>query len=185
MKVPGAEIKSKQHLWPMLPQLWQDGSFNPQHQAAESNSRLSSDPCCYSQILSSLCHSRNSWTRIYKRISLGVWCACVCLCVREREGEVFFFFFFLWLHLCHMEIPKLGVEMELQLSTYVMAIATLVLSRHICELYRSLCQCWIFNPLSEAKNWTHIQMDTSLVLNPLSHNGNSRKRENFVCLLFQ
>ena len=31
-----------------------------------------------------------------------------------------------------------------------------------------------FNPLSKARDWTPILMDTSLVLNPLSHNGNSR-----------
>ena len=30
-----------------------------------------------------------------------------------------------------------------------------------------------FNPLSEAKDQTHVLMDTSQVLNPVSHNGNS------------
>ena len=49
----------------------------------------------------------------------------------------FFFFFFLRLHLQHMEIPRLGVESELQLPTYTTAIATGVLSQ-ICDLSRSL-----------------------------------------------
>ena len=34
-------------------------------------------------------------------------------------------------------------------------------------------QCQILNPLSEAKHWTHILMDTIWVCNPLSHKGNS------------
>ena len=41
------------------------------------------------------------------------------------------------------------------------------------DLSHSLWQHWILNPLSEARNRTHILMDTSQVLNPLSHNGNS------------
>ena len=34
-------------------------------------------------------------------------------------------------------------------------------------------QYWILNPLSEARDLTHILLDTSQVLNPLSHSGNS------------
>ena len=37
----------------------------------------------------------------------------------------------------------------------------------------SLQQHQILNPLSEARDRTHILMDTSLVLNPLNHNRNS------------
>ena len=37
----------------------------------------------------------------------------------------FFFFFFFWSFLgLHMEFPRLGVELELQLPTYTTAIAT-------------------------------------------------------------
>ena len=43
----------------------------------------------------------------------------------------------------------------------------------VCDLNHSSQRRWILNPLSEAKNGTHILMDTSQVLNPLSHNGNS------------
>ena len=43
----------------------------------------------------------------------------------------------------------------------------------ICDLSHSLHQCWILNPLSEAKDQTSIPMDTQ-ILNLLSHNGNSR-----------
>ena len=44
---------------------------------------------------------------------------------------------------------------------------------HICDQCCSLQQCWILNPLNKARDQTHIFMDTSQVLNPLSHNGNS------------
>ena len=34
---------------------------------------------------------------------------------------------------------------------------------HIFDLYHSSWQCWILNPLSEARDWTYVLMDTSLV----------------------
>ena len=43
----------------------------------------------------------------------------------------------------------------------------------VCDLHHSSQQCWILNPLSEAKDWACILMDTSQILNTLSHNGNS------------
>ena len=57
----------------------------------------------------------------------------------------FFFFFFLWgLHLRHTEVPRLEVELELQLLAY---------------------------PTATAK-WD-LSCNTSRILNPLSHNWNS------------
>ena len=81
------------------------------------------------------------------------------------------FFFLLGLHPWHMEVPGLGVELELQLLTYTTATAMQNLS-HVCSLHHSSRQCWILNPLSKARDQTCIPMD-SQVLNPLSHNGNS------------
>ena len=78
---------------------------------------------------------------------------------------------FLGLHLQHMEVPRLGVHLELQLQVYTAAIATRNPSR-ICDLRGSLQQRRILNPLSEAGDPTHILMDTSRVLKLLSHNGN-------------
>ena len=49
-----------------------------------------------------------------------------------------------------MEIPRLGVEPELQLPAYTTATATWDLSC-ICELYHSLQQRQILNPLREAR----------------------------------
>ena len=72
------------------------------------------------------------------------------------------FFFFLGLHLLHMEIPRLGVESELQLLAYTTATATPDQS-HVCDLYHSSQQHQILNPLSEARHQTCILMDTSQV----------------------
>ena len=85
---------------------------------------------------------------------------------------IFYLTFFLELHLKHTEVPRLGVESELQLPTYTTAIAMPDLN-HICNLHHSLWQCWILNPLSEAWDQTCILMDTNRVLNLLGHKGNS------------
>ena len=83
------------------------------------------------------------------------------------------FFFFLGLHVQWMEVPRLGVESELQLQAYATATATWGPS-HICGLCCSLWQPWILNILSEARDQTCILRDTSWVLNPLSHYRNSQ-----------
>ena len=71
-----------------------------------------------------------------------------------------------------MEVPRQGVKLELHLPGYTTARATPDPSR-ICDLHHDLQQCLIINPLSRARDGTHILMDTSWVLNLLSHNGNS------------
>ena len=75
-----------------------------------------------------------------------------------------------------MEAPRLGVKVELQLLAYATATARWDLS-HICDLCCSLWQCQILHPLSEARDRTRILTETSQVLNPLSHNGNSEPQE--------
>ena len=74
-------------------------------------------------------------------------------------GSFFFFFLLLGPHLHHMEVPRLRVESELQLPAYTTAIAMPDPS-HIYDLCCSLQQCWILNPLSEARDQTHILTDT-------------------------
>ena len=76
--------------------------------------------------------------------------------------HIFFSFFFLGLHLHHMEVPRLGVESELQLAAYTTATATLGLS-HICNLHQSPWQCQILNPLSDIRDRTHVLMDASQI----------------------
>ena len=71
---------------------------------------------------------------------------------------VFFLLCFLGLPLQHMEIPRLRVESELQLLATATATRD---SSHIYDLYWSSWQCWILDPLSKARDWTCILMDTN------------------------
>ena len=83
------------------------------------------------------------------------------------------FFCFLGLHPQHMEIPRLGVESELQLPAYTTATATQDLSR-VCDLHHSSGQRQILNPLNKARDGIHVLVDISQVLNLLSYKGNSQ-----------
>ena len=67
-----------------------------------------------------------------------------------------------------MEVPGLEVKLELQLPAFSLG--------HSHSDVGSELHLWptqILNPLREAGDWTHILMNTSWVLNPLSHKGNS------------
>ena len=81
----------------------------------------------------------------------------------------FFFFCFLGLYQQHMEVPRPGIETELQLPAYTTAIAMQDLS-HICDLHHSSWQ--YLNLQSETRDRTGILMDTHQAHNPLSHQGN-------------
>ena len=72
----------------------------------------------------------------------------------------------------HMEVSRLGVELELQLPACTTARAIRDPS-HVCDLHHSSWQCWTLNPRSEASNRTPIMTDTSQVYNLLSQNRTS------------
>ena len=85
------------------------------------------------------------------------------------------YFCFLEMHLHHMEVPRIGVKLEVQPPAYATATA-MCNPGNICELHHSSWQCRILNLLSEAKDLTPILMDTSqnhfccaTVANPMSH----------------
>ena len=61
-----------------------------------------------------------------------------------------------------MEIPRLGIESELQLPAYVTATAMQDLS-HVCDLHHGSQQCQILNPLREARDRAYNLIVTSWI----------------------
>ena len=66
--------------------------------------------------------------------------------IQSGQIDFSFPFCFLELHLWNMAVPRLGVELELQLPAYAMATAMPDPS-HICKLHHSSGQHQILNPL--------------------------------------
>ena len=62
----------------------------------------------------------------------------------------------------HVEVPRLGVELELQPPAYATATAMWDLS-HVCDLHYSSRQRWILHPLSEPRDQIRILMVPSQV----------------------
>ena len=104
-----------------------------------------------------------------------------------------FFFFFFWhlfiylflgLNSWHMEVPRLGVEWELQLPAYTIATAMQDPS-HVCDLHHSLQQHEILNPLREARDRTYILMDLVGFINRWAMKGTPRCYQFFlsVCII--
>ena len=62
-----------------------------------------------------------------------------------------------------MEVPRLGVKLELQLPATATDLPDLSC---VCNLQHSSQQCLILNQLSELRDQTHILTDTCQVLNP-------------------
>ena len=69
-----------------------------------------------------------------------------------------FFFFGQGPHVRHMEVPRLGVQLELQLPATATATVTPDPST-ICDLHHSSQQRWILNPPSKARDGTYVPMD--------------------------
>ena len=94
--------------------------------------------------------------------SLFAWFGVFCLFVSWFLGQ----------RPQHIEVPRLGVELELQLPAYTADMAMQDLSC-VCSLHHGSLQHRVLNPLREAGDGTHVLMDTSWVLNPPSHSRNS------------
>ena len=80
--------------------------------------------------------------------------------LRDIDRLFCLFGFFLGPRLQQMEVPRLGVQSELQFLTYTTAPAWPDLSC-VCDLHQSSWQCQILNPLRGARDWTHILIATS------------------------
>ena len=85
-------------------------------------------------------------------------------------------------HMRHPEVPRPEVKWELPTGT---GHPPTPQPRQICvcDLHHSSWQCQIFN-LSQARDRTHLLVDTSQVLYPLSHSENSKKRDFFSAYTF-
>ena len=75
---------------------------------------------------------------------------------------LFICFFFLGAHLCQVEVPSLAVKLKIQSPAYTTATARRDLSR-VCNRHHSSWQCWILNPLTEARGQTCILRDASQI----------------------
>ena len=99
------------------------------------------------------------YTYIHTHICVHIYthtyiCMYVCVCVNTCIYVfIYIFWFFLGLRLWHVEVPRLGVEPELQLLAYSIATAMPGLSC-ICDLHHSSWQRQILNPLSKAGDGT-------------------------------
>ena len=89
--------------------------------------------------------------------------------IHLADGHRYICFLFFWFLSCflgphppNMEVPRLGVELELQPSAYTTATAMWDLS-YICDLHHNSRQHRILNPLSEARDWTCTLIDSSQV----------------------
>ena len=71
--------------------------------------------------------------------------------------QFIFIFIFLGPQLQHMEVPRLGVRLELQLPTYATSHSNTGSERH---LRCSLQQSGMLNPLCEVRDPTRILADT-------------------------
>ena len=60
----------------------------------------------------------------------------------------------------HVEVPRLGVELELLLPAYTEAVQD---PSFICDLHHSLQQCQTLKPLNEPGEWTWILMDSGQI----------------------
>ena len=75
----------------------------------------------------------------------------ISLSLLFSQNSISFLLVFLGPHPQHMEVPRLGVESELQLQVYTTATAMQDLS-HVCDLHHSSQQRQIVDPLIEAKD---------------------------------
>ena len=104
---------------------------------------------------------------IYSSTHLHLSCVCLSVCLSFAYLNihhlfvcqsiyhllfVYLFIVFLGPHLQHMEVRRLGVELE---PAYATATATPDPS-HACDLHCSSWQPWIPNPLSKARDGTHV-----------------------------
>ena len=94
--------------------------------------------------------------------SLHLWMEGFCLFSFVFSSLFFVYLFFFFLGPQHMEVPRLGVWLQLRLLVYTTATARPDPS-HVFDLHHSSWQRCILDPLSKARDRTCILMGTSQV----------------------
>ena len=91
--------------------------------------------------------------------SSWLWLWLLTECPHIFPASLLTTFFFFRMEGGHMEVPRLGV----QFSIGAAAATAIPDPSHVCKLHHSSQKPRILNPLSEARDWTWILMDTSWV----------------------
>ena len=106
------------------------------------------------------------WGFVSTPASVVPWIKCAMTCwpplVWQCAPPFSGIFVFLGPHLKHTEVPRLGVESELQLPAYPTPTATWD-PNNIFNLYHGSRQRQILNPVNEARDQTRVLMDASQV----------------------
>ena len=85
----------------------------------------------------------------------------------------YFYFCFLGLHSRHMDVPRPGVESELQVPTYITATAQQQIQAASVTYTTAHGSARSLIQLSKARDQTSVLMDTSWVCYQQSQDGNS------------
>ena len=112
-------------------------------------------------LLASLCSSNS--LRLFPSQAPFISCSLSTIVLFPHHLFVcLFVYVFLGLHLWHMEVPRLGIQSELQPLACATATAMPSLS-FVCHLHHSLWQHQILNPLGKARDRTCVLMDNSQI----------------------
>ena len=98
---------------------------------------------------------------------------------RSILSQFFFFFFFFFLLFRATFVAYGGSQARGQIRAAAVSPHHKQDPSQVCDLHHPSQQCWMPNPLSKARDQTHISMDTSRACQPLSHEGNSSKSSIF------
>ena len=109
-----------------------------------------------------VCKQMISVTKVHQRIPMRKTCWASHPYQKANLTYEFFRFCIFSATPAHVEVPRLGVQVKLELPAYTTATAMQDPS-HIYDLHHSSRQHQILNPLSEARDWTRILMDPSQV----------------------
>ena len=164
--VPGSQLCFKLSPSALLLQAWFSSKFIPGQVDKNTHGAKSVLEKAFPKHLTSLLPLGFSYLILIWDLPLhfeNIKETCLVECFPLKDSLFFFFFFcFVRLNLQHMEIPRIGVKLELQPPAYTTALAMLDPSR-LHDLHHSSQQRQILNPLNKVRVWASILMDASQI----------------------